>query len=143
MIFYLALCFIAFFVLFINPKYHSLFGTWWMSSLFCFIICLFYLLYYILLKGLTVNVIVIKVGVVSKRKLLDVASEVCGYTKGKPRYFETWWWNKDVDVAVCRKRELFRIWKQSRNRKIGRNIVRQKKMLRCYGSESSRGGGEG
>ena len=24
-----------------------------------------------------------------KRKLLDVASEVCGYSKGKPRYFET------------------------------------------------------
>ena len=23
--------------------------------------------------------------------------------------FETWWWNKDVDVAVCRRRELFRI----------------------------------
>ena len=23
-----------------------------------------------------------------KRKLLDVASEVCGYTKGKPRHFE-------------------------------------------------------
>ena len=50
-----------------------------------------------------------------KRKLLDVASEVCGYTKGKPRHFETWWWNKDVDAAVCRKRDLFRIWKQSRN----------------------------
>ena len=48
-------------------------------------------------------------------KLLDVASEVCGYTKDKPRHFETWWWNRDVDVAVCRKRELFRIWKQSRN----------------------------
>ena len=40
-----------------------------------------------------------------ERKLLDVASEVCGYTKYKPRHFETWWWNKDVDVAVCRKRE--------------------------------------
>ena len=25
-----------------------------------------------------------------KRKLLDVASEVCGYTKSKPRYFEAW-----------------------------------------------------
>ena len=25
----------------------------------------------------------------SKRKLLDVASKVCGYTKGKPRHFET------------------------------------------------------
>ena len=50
-----------------------------------------------------------------KRKLLDVASDVCGYTKGKPRQFETWSWNKDLDVAVYRKRELFRIWKQSQN----------------------------
>ena len=25
-----------------------------------------------------------------KRKLSDVASEVYGYTKGKPRHFETW-----------------------------------------------------
>ena len=50
-----------------------------------------------------------------KSKLLDVASEVCGYTKGKPRHFETWWWNKDVDVTVRRKRELFRIWRQGRN----------------------------
>ena len=50
-----------------------------------------------------------------KRKLLDVGSEVCGSTKSNPRYFETWWWNKDVDVAPCRKGELFSIWKQSRN----------------------------
>ena len=44
-----------------------------------------------------------------KRKFLDVVSEVCGYTKGRPRYFDTWWWNKDADVAVCRKTESFRI----------------------------------
>ena len=50
-----------------------------------------------------------------KRKLLDVVSEVCSYTKSKPRHFETWWWNKYMDVAVYRKRELFRIWKQSQN----------------------------
>ena len=50
-----------------------------------------------------------------KKKLLDVASEVCCYTKGKSRHFETWWWNKDVGLAVCRKRELFRIWKQNWN----------------------------
>ena len=36
-------------------------------------------------------------------------------SKGKPRHFKRWLWNKDVDVAVCRKSELFRIWKQSRN----------------------------
>ena len=65
-----------------------------------------------------------------KLKLLNVASEVCGYTKCKPRHFETWWLNKDVDMAVCRKRELFRVWKQIRMRKIGRNIVRQEKLLR-------------
>ena len=35
-----------------------------------------------------------------KSKLLGVVSEVCGYTKGKLRYFETWWWNKDMDVTV-------------------------------------------
>ena len=49
-----------------------------------------------------------------KRKL-NVVSEVCGYTKDLPRHFETWWWNKDVDVAMPRERELFSIWKQSRN----------------------------
>ena len=42
-----------------------------------------------------------------KRKLLDVVSEVCGYTKGKPRFGNR--------VGM---------------RKIGRNIVRQKEMLR-------------
>ena len=49
--------------------------------------------------------------------MLDVVSEVCGYTKDKPRHFETWWWNKDVDVAVCRKRKLFRISQNEEDRK--------------------------
>ena len=44
-----------------------------------------------------------------EKKVVRFASEVeaCGYTKGKPRHFETWRWNKDVDVAVCKKIELF------------------------------------
>ena len=62
-----------------------------------------------------------------KSKLLDVASEVCGYTKGKPRHFETWWWNKDVDVAVRRKRELFRIWRQNRNEEDRKKYCEAKK----------------
>ena len=82
---------------------------------------------------------------VLKRKLLDVASEVCGYTTGKPRHFETWWWNKDVDVAVCRKRELFRIWKQSQNEEDRKKCCEVKKdakrSIYSYGSESSRAGG--
>ena len=35
-----------------------------------------------------------------QRKLLGVAREVCGYTLGKPRHSESWWWKSDVDVAV-------------------------------------------
>ena len=62
-----------------------------------------------------------------KKKLLDIANEVCGHTKGKPRHFEKWWWNKDVDVAVCRKRELFRIWKQSRNEEDSKKCCEAKK----------------
>ena len=62
-----------------------------------------------------------------KIKLLDVASEVCGYTKGKSRHIETWWWNIDVDVAVCRKMELFRIWKQSWNEEDRKKYCEAKK----------------
>ena len=62
-----------------------------------------------------------------KRKLLDVASEVSGYTKGKHMHFETSWWNEDVDVAVCKKRELLRIWKQSRNEKDKKKYSEAKK----------------
>ena len=62
-----------------------------------------------------------------KRKLLDVASEVCGYSKGKPRHFETWLRNKDVDMAVCRKRELFRISKQIRNEEDRKKYCEAKK----------------
>ena len=40
-----------------------------------------------LLKGLTTNLMVMKICGLS-RKLLDVASEVCDYIKGKPRHLE-------------------------------------------------------
>ena len=91
-----------------------------------------------------------------KRKLIDVASEVCGYTKGKSRHSETRWWNKDVNVAVCRKRELYKIWKQSQNEEDRKKYYEaKKKMLREVvekverreavekARESSRGCGEG
>ena len=62
--------------------------------------------------------------------MLDVASEICGYTKGHPKDFETWWWNKDEDVVLCRKHKFLRFGSGVGMRKIGRNIVRQKNMLR-------------
>ena len=59
-----------------------------------------------------------------KRKLLDIVSEACGYTKGVDKDK-----NADVDVAVYRK-SYFGFENTVRMREIGRNTVRQKKMLR-------------
>ena len=46
------------------------------------------------------------------------------------RHFELWWWNKDLDVAVCRKGQLFRIWKQSRNEEVRKTYCVAKKIPR-------------
>ena len=92
-------------------------------------------------EGVNNNVMVMKIGAV-----VDVASEVCGYTKGKPRHFETRCWNKDVNVAVCRKRELYKIWKQSQNEEDRKKYYEAKKKdaKRSSGEGGeARGGGEG
>ena len=60
-------------------------------------------------------------------KKLVRCCEVCGYTKDKPRHFETRWGNKNVDVAVYRKRELFRIWKHSWTEEDGKKYCEAKK----------------
>ena len=62
-----------------------------------------------------------------KRKLLHIAGEVYGCTRDKPRHFQTWWWNKDVDVDVCRKRELFRSSKPSGNEEDRKKYCEAKK----------------
>ena len=43
---------------------------------------------------------------------LNSAEEVCGWTKGKRKQKETWWWNDDVEEAVKMKRDKFRRWKK-------------------------------
>ena len=65
-----------------------------------------------------------------KRNLLDVTSEVCGYTKNKPGILKhgvgikIWMW-------LCIERESYSgFGKRVGIRKIGRNLVRQRKMLR-------------
>ena len=82
-----------------------------------------------MLKGLTTNVNGNEDWCGLKRKLLDVASEVCGYTKGKPRYFEMWCGGIKKWILLCLERKRYLRF-GNRMRKIERNIVRQKKMLR-------------
>ena len=39
-----------------------------------------------------------------KETWLKVSKQVCGMTKGQPRYKETWWWNRDVEKVVDNER---------------------------------------
>ena len=63
-----------------------------------------------------------------KRKLLDVASEVCGYTKGKPRHkvvkrgggIKMWMW-------LCVERESYLGFQQSRNEEDMKKCCEAKK----------------
>ena len=48
---------------------------------------------------------------------LEVASEVCGKTRGKQRHSETWWWNAEVAELVKRKRQLFQTYGRSKRGK--------------------------
>ena len=52
-----------------------------------------------------------------KTCLLEVAEDVCGRTKGRPRHRETWWWNDEVANAVEVKRSLYRVWRKRKTRK--------------------------
>ena len=49
-----------------------------------------------------------------KKIWLEAAAEVCGWTQGKGRHKETWWWNEEVARAVEEKNAKFAIWNQTR-----------------------------
>ena len=39
-----------------------------------------------------------------KETWIKGSKQVCGMTKGPPRHKETWWWNRDVEKAVAKRR---------------------------------------
>jgi hypothetical protein len=42
--------------------------------------------------------------------LLKAASEACGWTKGKPRHRQTWWWNEEVEGKINEKKVKYKAW---------------------------------
>jgi hypothetical protein len=46
--------------------------------------------------------------------VLAAANEVCGWTKGKCRHGETWWWDESVKRALEDKKEKFKEWKRDK-----------------------------
>ena len=67
--------------------------------------------------GLRENVGVVKEGervnvkwMAMKEKWRKTAENVVGWTKGKPRHRETWWWNAAVELAVEKKKKAYKEW---------------------------------
>ena len=48
-------------------------------------------------------------GLKLKERLLEVADEVCGRTKGPSRHKESCWWNEEVAKVIDEKRRLFKM----------------------------------
>ena len=60
-------------------------------------------------------------------RLVEVAKEVCGTTKGGARHKETWWWNRDVEEAVSKKKEYYNKWQRERTRESRDRYVTAKR----------------
>ena len=39
--------------------------------------------------------------------------KVCGMTKGPPRHKETWWWNRDVENVVAKRKVCHKAWQKA------------------------------
>ena len=48
-----------------------------------------------------------------EKAMTEVATTVCGITKGKCRQRETWWWYDEVEKAVETKRQKLKEWKKA------------------------------
>jgi len=56
--------------------------------------------------------------------LLQTSDQVCGRSKGAARHKETWWWNKDIEIAVKEKRRLYVLWDESRSDQARRDYCK-------------------
>ena len=49
-----------------------------------------------------------------KETWLKGSKQVCGMTKGPPRHKETWWWNRDVEKVVAKRKVCHKAWRKSK-----------------------------
>ena len=50
-----------------------------------------------------------------KETWLKGSKQVCGMTKGPPRHKETWWWNRDVEKVVAKRKVCHKAWRKSKS----------------------------
>ena len=50
-----------------------------------------------------------------KETWLKESKQVCGMTKGPPRHKETWWWNRDVEKVIAKRKVCHKAWRKSKS----------------------------
>ena len=50
-----------------------------------------------------------------KETWLKGSKELCGMTNGPPRHKETWWWNRDVEEMVAKRKVCHKAWRKSKS----------------------------
>ena len=46
---------------------------------------------------------------------LKCFNHVCGMMKGPPRHKKTWWWNRDVEEVVAKRKICHNAWRKSKS----------------------------
>ena len=61
---------------------------------------------------------------------------MCGKTKGPPRHKETWWWNRDVENVVAKRKVCHKAWQKSKSAEDKHDLdVAKKEVHRCDESQ--------
>ena len=50
-----------------------------------------------------------------KENWLKGSKQVCKMTKGPPQHKETWWWNRDVEKVVAKRKVCHKAWRKSKS----------------------------
>ena len=57
-------------------------------------------------------------------------------TKGPPQHKETWWWNKDVENVVAKRKVCHKAWQKSKSAETYFRCGQEESIHSCAGSPS-------
>ena len=58
---------------------------------------------------------------------LKGSNQVCGMMNGPPRHKETWWWNRDVEKVVAKRKVCHKAWRKSESAEVKHTLDVAKK----------------
>ena len=64
-----------------------------------------------------------------KKTWLKGSIQVCGMTNGPPRHKDTWWWNRDVEKVVAKRKVCHKAWRKSKSAEDKYNLDVAKKKV--------------